>query len=536
MNDFAGSALFTSFPGNQPFSEWQDQLGNYEKWWAHYSGESLLIQGDDSVGDKVLLFPLRNNLYKRFGQLHATLLFGAQPGNDLVRFYVESLNPETNEEESKQFKAAAFLNAVLLENAFYPELRRGARFFQAFGGTFIKMMPDPDYYLNVRMELLAPNLVFPVWGARDTISELYVMYWLSNAQAREYGYTGQEEEVLYTERWTKDSWEVYVGTEGQIATYGGKTLKGENPCVDEKTNTKMIPFVYIPRMATGSQYGESQVQDIIGLIQEVNTRSADMGDAIGESSHRKTWVKNYRGNGSLNLDDYDRGEVIDLGDTPPGMEESEMGVLDPPKYPDTTLEFLDWLESEVRQNTHTASVILGLDEGSQRSGETMAARALPTVGTVNDYRETWAEAFHLMALIALIYQSDNANVGKGSSGPLKGWKLRTDWHPVLPRDKQQLVTDEIALYTAGLRSLRQSLHQLGDVRDIEVEANDIEQEAEKKAELESLAQPMMMGDRSSNNGQTPSTRSKPSGNTSSGNSTKGKATSGGSSQRKKGRV
>jgi len=519
ISDLAGSAMFFQAPGNLPIEEWQTQSQLYSKWWTHFSGASLQLRNKKDVGDSYFLFPLRLNVYKKLVQIHAMLIWGAQPGNDIVRFYTESLSLEDEEEET-QHVASRLLSMVILENGFYPALRQGARLFNTFGGVFIKVVPDDSLFLGVRLELLEPNFVFPVWGARGEIIELYVMYWIGSLQAAEYGYKESgADKVLYTEHWTRETWEITLGEEAKVAVYEGKELRGKNELRVDDESAGIIPFVYIPRLPTGSYYGESIVQDIIGLVQEINTLSADMGDAISESSHRKPWIRDYRGRGTLNLNDYERGEIINLGETPPGLKEPHIDSLDPPKYPESTLDYLEWIDSEIRQTTHTAAVILGLDEGSQRSSETLNARALPTVATINDYRDTWSDGFHDIAFLSMLCQKVLGKLAEDQ--PLTGWKLRADFHPVLPRDKQQLVTDESLLRGSGLRSLRQSLHQLGDVRNIDKEAKAIEEEEEREREFQTSLAQQQMNDRSNNGRPTSTSNSQPSNTPSSGNNAKG---------------
>ena len=508
IGDLSGTALFFQAPGNFPIEEWQAQSQLYSKWWAHFSGASLQLRNKKDVGDSYFLFPLRNNVYKKLVQIHAMLIWGAQPGNDIVRFYTESLSVEDEEEETPHV-ASRLLSMVILENHFYSSLRQAARLFNTFGGVFIKVVPDDKKFLGVRLELLEPNFVFPVWGARGEIIELYVMYWIGALQAAEYGYEDKgDTKVLYSEHWTKEKWEITIGTEGQTAVYNGETLKGKNEIKPDDETQGTVPFVYIPRLSTGNYYGESIIQDIIGLVQELNTLSSDMGDAIAESSHRKPWIRDYRGRGTLNLNDYERGEVMDLGETPPGLKEPHIDSLDPPRFPDSTLAFLEWVSSEIRQTTHTAGVILGLDEGSQRSSETLNARALPTVATINDYRDTWSEGFHQIAYLSMLCQKTLDKLSDDDS--LTGWILRADFPPVLPRDKQQLVTDETLLRGGGLRSLRQSLHQLGDVRNIEKEAKDIEDEEERERTFQTSLAQQQMNDRSNTNGRPNQQKPKPS--------------------------
>ena len=166
-----------------------------------------------------------------------------------------------------------------------------------------------------------------------------------------------------------------------------------------------------------------------------------------------------------------------------------MFTLDPPGFDSGYIGWLDWLGKWTFDSTATAPVILGRDEGSQRSGETLAARALPTVTSVYRYRNSFAEAINLMARHALLCMSllpsqrnQSTNINGISKEDILGYRFNVDWPSVLPRERREIVENETLLYQAGLRSLPLALHMLGDVRNVTKEAEAIEAEAEAEAE------------------------------------------------------
>ena len=76
----------------------------------------------------------------------------------------------------------------------------------------------------------------------------------------------------------------------------------------------------------------------------------------------------------------------------------------------------DGLLDLYRQQSLISDVMVGLDEGSQRSGETLNIRAIPTTATIQDYSGTWAEALREVAEIFLML-SWGAPRGREQGGP-----------------------------------------------------------------------------------------------------------------------
>jgi len=470
---------------DMPYTEWVERLNFYERMFGHYSGQSLEISSKDDKD--VLLFPLRDNIFARFVDLHSALLWGAETDSSLVGFYTEALVPTQGgdmDADDVDQAPSNILSATLLEGGGYEKLREASRMFGIFGEVVVGLIPDPTTVSGSTPVVISPQSVIPIFGASGEIIEMWIVQWIAASTARSYGWDGDEDRVIYVEHWTLNNWSVFIGL-GDRKVYAkdedGVPYKNRENISVTKDGRKMIPYKYVHRLPIGD-FGQSLIRPIVGLVEEVNTRAADMGDSIRDTTHQKLWVKNYRKQ-EINIRNYEHGAVIDLGESVGDMAEPEMGSIDPVGLPATHMDFLNWLEDQIRQNTHTAAVILGLDEGSQRSGETMTARALPTIAIINDYRDSWAAAFSYLAKVAVTHY----NVYNSSDIDDK-LTVRTDYNPILSRDREVIANIESILKGSGLRSTETSVRKLGDVRNVTKEVSMIEGEKKADAEL-SIKQP-----------------------------------------------
>lgn len=474
-------------------SAWQAQMDLYTRWWAHYSGESLKEKSEVDLGvdgEEVNVTPLRINLAKKYANIHAMLIFGAGLDiNNPVMFNVTSLTGSKIDDKDRWNEI--FRN-IWVENKWRVVLDESTRIFQALGGFYWKVVHDDSKYNGVRIELIAPQWVYPIFDSSHNIIEVYVAYPIGLTQAMlEYGYHGSGgaivDEVMYLEHWTRDKWEIRIGEEGEVAydMNTGNPLSGRN-------EYGIVPFFYVSRNRTNSNYGWSMIEDLIGIMGELNERGADIGDAIGEETHRRLFARNWTGprdgRGRIILDAAEN-EVIDTGSNPSGTPEPVVWSMEALKIPDTTLDFLKWLEQQNDDVTLTAPVIFGKDEGSQRSGETLTARALPTVAQVNKYRLSYAQGFEEVArqsLRCMLLLGKNDVTERDLS-----LSIETSFWPILPRDKTRETDETIKLHQDNLISTETALKHLRTVTDIEDEIMRIQSEMLFKSQLQRLSRERM---------------------------------------------
>lgn len=490
VGDFAGA--ISTLGVLPPREEWTEQTRQYERWWAFYSGD-VLTQVEP--GTQTPISPLEVNFARTHANLHALLTFGALPTEQLFRVYAEPYQQKrSNEGPLEERWLGRLVEAAIKENEWGELLPEASRIFQALGGVYFKVVHDQTLVNGVRIELLPPNCVFPIWDKSRQMREVWVLFWINREEALSYGLRTNAERALYAEHWTAEKWEVFVAEEGQSlvqARVEGVALSGTNPYRVGDEQKATIPFFYAPRLRTIGNYGVSIIDSVIGLIREFNERSADIGDALREASMRHRYATNWRGDrnqdGKIVVNPA-RNEIVDAGSTPAGQENPEIIALDPPPFSAVYLDFLSVLRDLLHDSTFTAPVMLGRDEGSQRSGETLAARALPTVTAISYYRTSFAAAINRIGVQALRCMN-LLSLNEVKAEEVRSCRFNVDWWPILPRERRELVENETLLYTSGLRSLEMSVFQLGDVRNTQEEVDRINKaHAEKFAREVELAQ------------------------------------------------
>jgi len=192
----------------------------------------------------------------------------------------------------------------------------------------------------------------------------------------------------------------------------------------------------------------------------------------------------------ININDYRDGDVINLGDTFSDMPEPDLDQLPSPSLPPDAKDYVDWLKDMAMMLSFTSPVTFGIDEGSQRSAETLAARALPTITSVNDYREAISDGLNRLAQLVwrALRWSEDLDFDR-TAKELKNFKVIVQYAPILSKDRASLVIEETSLVGAGIRSMKKAIENLGDVYNVERERAEIMRDLEQRLQLELEYQP-----------------------------------------------
>ena len=133
---------------------------------------------------------------------------------------------------------------------------------------------------RIRVLSVPPNIVFPTYADgydRDKLVEVRVMYPITKGKTK----------VVYKQVWTKDSFEEWEGKT--------RITSLPNPY-------GVIPFFPIPNLVlTGSNFGISDLEDIIPLNVELNLKSSDVSEIIDYHSAPTTVIF------GANIDQLERG-------------------------------------------------------------------------------------------------------------------------------------------------------------------------------------------------------------------------------------
>ena len=493
-------------PDAYPNSLWHRQTDRYRDYWYYYDGEVLgeeVGAGVTESGETALKYPLKINLVKMAVQKHAFCLLGEYDETGILEFHAKRRKTQRSEGEGIDDPVAqeidSFLEDVWDENNAMSILPEQARIAHVCGGAVFKVAYDGRKKNKVRLEVILPDYFFPVWDGGDyhNLLEAIISYQIPTKEAiHKYGLKPDSttgDTVLYQEKWTKKEYEITVDGKPAVSPHGIPYL-GPNPYIDPETDEGIIPFEYMPVDRTGEFYGSSIVPGIMGLQDEFNVRLADIGDAINEAVHPLRFGRNLpKQRKTIKLSRY---RIVNLGQNPPNQDPPEVGYVPHPGLPTGTDEFMDKVIEVFRQVAHTPPVAYGDDEGSQRSALTLAFRMWPTTSFTRDTRAIWTAGYASLNRKIMVIHMIKA--GKKSRTTINhlAYTLMTIWPPIIPRDREQIVNENVLLVQAKLRSPEVALRNLGGIDDVDAEIKKIKTWQEYLASLnpKQQGQPEQVGE------------------------------------------
>lgn len=489
-----------SIAGTEFALEWSSQSGLYEQYEDWYSGRIW----DDPHGR----FPLGYNPLRQMCIMHRNALFGEadDTAEPLVRTrflpeptLMEGMNnfddPEDDMPDEKRvglIRRSKYLsrivNSVWMQSSGRALMADGGLLTQIYGGVAfaIRYVPQ-DIFLEVpiRIELVSPREFVPIFSAADPwhLLEAYVIRTITKKQAEIYGVNiGDKSEAVYTEHWTRDEYSIDVdGITATISINGTKIpMKGENPY-------GFVPFVYIPHERESGFYGTPLMHQMEGVLEEINGRAADIGDATRESAHPEYVARNIGGGSIGRVRISDTKTAADLGIAQHGMKDPEVKALDPPILPEQSVNFLKQLEQWSYKQGFSPPVVWGDDEGSQRSALTLAFRMWPFAAHIRNERLLWSEALNVIAeyVIRMISIKGAADARLKKLAVTEddfNRKKAQNWFPMLPRDQEAQLTSLIQRKQEGLISTLSAIEKFDDVEDAIAEEKRIEEEVEAENE------------------------------------------------------
>lgn len=467
-----------------------DQL--YREYWEYWTGRVFEAEDEHGVtedGSKPKLYPIEVNLAALACETHSSGVVGDTESMEIP------IEPKAKPRERLGGEAAATFASEAVKDCLELSGIEGwidqfAILQQVFGGCYLKVAyePPPRSEMGVEVQLVWPQGVYPTWSSKncDKILEIMVVRFVGLRQAEisynvslsESTKAGTPQYVKVTERWSEKEFEVIVGDgpDAQTGRYmDGSQMAGKNPY-------GFVPYIYIPRARSGDFFGDSLIEPIKGIQDEVNARLADVGDAVSASTHQQIFVKN-RQQGANGLI-FNHNRVWNLGMNPAGQPEPEVGAIDPPTVPSGTKDFIEELMKVFRLLAKTPPVIYGIDEGSQRSALTLAFRMYPYTNAIQVTRRLMVWGFKRLSSMILSVMAVRGLNGVTEQHAGQMWAVKMA--PVAPRDREQLVNEIILLLAAGIRSPEKALEMLGDVAAEEIES-ELEL-AQKFAELRSKIQ------------------------------------------------
>jgi hypothetical protein len=477
-----------------PYEEYNRNLTRYSEMERWYSGE--ILEETVSASEKEIeLYPVKINPIRTAVQKHAYILFGEVEQSDRPLVFPRAIAPQGSDSGKKIAQETQdVLYQCWWENNGRSLQMENALISQIYGGCIFRLayeIDDPLRTVPIRIELVHPKFFVGRPDPSDMwkLEEAWIVKPISWDDAKRYGVDqGEETEYWLIEHWTPSGMNFLVNDQPAMRAVDGEwvDLSGPNPF-------GVVPITYIPHMRSAGFYGDNLIDPLKGIVKELNLRVADFGDAISVDSHAYLGMRNVQGAPQVQqlapglfVINLQAAPSITGNESPPDIFELRKPAASAPMA-----ALVEELYKEYRREAFIPNVADGEDEGSQRSGLTLATRFWPLLAHTNTERIYWTaglDRLNRMILRMLMVKGDN-----GITVAHATMRLKEDWSPALPRDREVTVNEAVARITAKLGSPEHMLEILGDVDDIDEEVKLILEFQKKVAKIQAEAAPTPFG-------------------------------------------
>lgn len=456
-----------------PYMDYQDRIAYYvnaERW---FTGAALNDQPGQQ-GEKKDLYPARVNPIQSTVMKHGYILFGESENNGLPLVIPKLVYTDKAQKEIAA-QAEEALNTIWWENAGRAIMMENAIMSQIYGGCVFKISYVPWEWMEYggwkiypfRIDRINPKFFYGIPDGSDMyrLAEGYYVKDVDWKEARKWGINGQEgESYLYWEKWTRDNYLVMINNQVARRFVQGEwiPLGGTNPY-------KCVPLYYIPHIRAGGFWGINAYDHLVGIIKELNLRYGDYGDAVNDDSHPITATRNISGTPTVQrITNW--LETINLGSRQglmPNEGDPDMFHIGQSRASPAMADIIDKLYAQYERDAYIPPVAYGEDEGSQRSGQTLAIRFWPLTSHAGTERYFWTPGLDVMEhdLIRMLAIKKVMGFNKAHAQ----MRIKQSWYPYLPRDREVDAQEWVARAGAMLGSPDLLLELSGDVDDIEAE-------------------------------------------------------------------
>lgn len=481
------------------------RLGNY------YIGQNL---PPDNVEQ-----PLGINLFKAICDKHVSYLWG-QWQKKIVTFRVKPKNGVEPEDDTS-LKIRGWIDDLWDANNRNDLLWKASKNYQVYGDAFFRLRWDV-IERRVAIESILPEFVHCRWDVADMtrLTEIIVAYPMDRLDAQEqFGTTGNEGIsynivdpnylpgfAVYWEHWTTTSYTRWLD-DVLISQQANPYMWTDN---DGNIWPGIIPFVHVPNMRIeGEYYGFSAAESMLYMQDELNRRMADIGDTVNNHAHPIVVLNGWHGD----QEDLPVGPdaVWDLG------REGKAEILSWKGPPSIATEYIELLLRMIYDTSNMPEVSFGRSSrgssggggkggGGGQSGIALQLALMPIIERSTDGRIVWDLALRKATEMAAFMQfmQDRATLPFDYFDMRGEYEIAPVFSTILPRDRMQVVNEQVALVNSILRSRERALEELGEENIIAEEAK-VWSDARKLAKLGLLAKPVPGGRNSDRgNGGSPS--------------------------------
>jgi hypothetical protein len=319
------------------------------------------------------------------------------------------------------------------------------------GDGLYKVFFDP-LGRRIRVVNVDPFCFFACWAGDDPseLRRVEVAYTLHAEDLESWGPTwsvSAEEARALADRWPGGRAEVVERwTARELSLMVGERVvrRGPNPY-------GFIPFVHVPNLQPANQFwGVSDLVDLIGINRELDERVSDQADIIRYHADPPIIFRGVTEHSDLAVGP---GTVWDI------PVDADVKLLEWQGQPPAVQAHIEQVFRALYEVSETPRTAFG-DSGRLLSGVALETELRPIIQKTLRRRVFWTRALRQRnrLILRLAEQYGLAGVRPGDLAP---YRSRVIWPPMVPRDDQVEVRNNVALVEAGLRSYRTALDALG---------------------------------------------------------------------------
>lgn len=212
-----------------------------------------------------------------------------------------------------------------------------------------------------------------------------------------------------------------------------------------------IPFVHVPNMQPPNQsWGTSDLVDVIPINRELDERVSDQADVIRYHADPPIVFKGVAEHTDLAVGP---GTVWDI------PSDADVKLLEWQGRPVAVSDHIDRVLRAMYEIAETPRTAFG-DSGRVLSGVALETELRPLIQKTLRRRVFWTRALRARNRM-ILRLAEQHGVGGAKAGDYAPYRSRVIWPPMVPRDDEAEVRNNIALVEAGLRSHRSALDVLG---------------------------------------------------------------------------
>ncbi|MGC9423754.1 phage portal protein [Vibrio sp.] len=490
---FEQSFSLSDIPGF-PEETYSNQLSLYNEAENWFKGDALNTPPSTS-GQASDLYPLKVNPLVSTVLKHAYILFGEVEENGKPLVYPKLIpRKNSNAEIERAREAEEVLNYLWWENNGRALMLENGILSQIYGGCVFKATYVPWEKwrrIPIRIERIHPKSFIGRANSGDMyrLREGWIVSNLPLDEARKWGYTGFAKNPTFVEYWSQDQHRAWVNKDEAVFPIPIPDQNGEykkNP-VYEDNPFGFVPVVYIPHIRAGAFRGMNAIDQLKGIVKEINLRFADYGDAVNDDSHTRIGMKNV--NGSPQVRKIADGlEVIDLGSSgniTGGEHDPDLFEVGGGKASPAMKDLLNELIDQYRRDSYVPAVAEGEDEGSQRSSLTLATRFWPLTSHAGMERIFFGAGLDVFNNYLLQMMAEKGLEGINENHTKM--RMKQSWAPMLPRDREAEVQEWQVRATSDIASVEHLIEMARDVDDVKSERENIIKWLEEKAQIQAEA-------------------------------------------------